>query len=323
MRGNVKTPHLIVIAASLGVLAVVLVYHARRDGLSGSPPAQVVASQEAMSRAHRSDGRSGWIARPEPPLGSAGAGAGCRSAAGVTFEAAKANRSRDDGAHRIQAQSTVPVRDTGALFGSRPERDNAGGLGVEPESGQLEDGTATPPEEAGPTYDSGEEAKFSTDSWVQVAESGDVAGKTGTISFQFEPGWSGDDRADAALVEIGDSRLVIRKHASLLRFEMNDEDGNAPGAAFSIAAWEPNQAYLVTATWDGGIMMLYVDGRLVAHQPFARQIEIPSGTPIYIGTAPQDAPVAPGSLSNVQLFTQPLTPIQIAARAAQVPRKTN
>jgi concanavalin A-like lectin/glucanase superfamily protein len=322
MRCNVKTPHLIVSAGFLGVLAAgMLVHHAQRGALNGSPPPQAEASQEVTSRARRSNGRSGWIARPESPLGSDRTSR--RSAAGVAFDAAEANRGRDDVARGIHAPSTVAVRHTGAVVGSHLERDSAGAVGVEPESGQPEDVTATPSEDAGPTYDSGEEAKFSTDSWFEVPEGGNLSGKAGTISFQFEPGWSGDDRADAALVQIGDSRLVIRKHASFLRFEMNDEDGNTVGAGFSIDTWKPNQAYLVTATWDGGLMMLYVDGRVVAHQPFARQIDIPSGTPIHIGTAPQDAPVALGSLSNIQLFTQSLSPIQIAAHAAQMPRKTN
>jgi hypothetical protein len=104
---------------------------------------------------------------------------------------------------------------------------------------------------------------------------------------------------------------------------MTDDDGNGLVAPVSVAQWEPGRPYLVTATWSGGVMMLYVDGRLVAHQPFGPRVEIPAGSPVYVGTGPQDAPVAPGSLSNIQLFTQALSPLQVAARAAQVARKTD
>src|SRR5262249_45816419 len=51
-----------------------------------------------------------------------------------------------------------------------------------------------------PSYDSGEESRFSTQTRFQLPDSSDISGPTGSISFQFEPEWSGDNHADASLI---------------------------------------------------------------------------------------------------------------------------
>jgi hypothetical protein len=345
----------IVTAVPLGVLAVgLLVHRFHRDAADGSrSPVQVAApAATALTRPSRAGG--GWIARPEPGRHSAAGASGRRppvaeavdaevhgnrtsaAASATPLRLANPRRNAGEASHSvppgetaagIRAEWAVPLRDVAAVFGSRRPRDTEGAGGAQAESGQPEEAAPllneASPTGASPIYDSGEAARFSTDERVQVPDSGGFSGETGTISFQFEPEWSDDYQADAVLVEIGESHLVIRKHQLILRFEMNDDDGNGLVAPVSMAQWEPDRPYLVTATWRAGVMRLYVDGRLVAHQPFGPRVEIPAGTPVYVGTVWQDAPVAPGSLSNIQLFTEALSPLQVAARAAQVSRKAD
>jgi hypothetical protein len=90
-----------------------------------------------------------------------------------------------------------------------------------------------------------------------------------------------------------------------------------------MAGWQPDDPHYVTATWADGTMALYVDGKPVGQQRYSDGFDIPSGTPVYVGTGPQNASVAPGSLSNVALSNEPLGPGEIADRAAQVLQTTN
>jgi len=327
----VKTSRVIVTAVPLGVLAAgMLVHRFHRGAADGSrPPVQVAAPPAATALTRPSRAGGGWIARPEPGRHSDAGASGRRPPVAEAFDAEVHGNRASAAASATPLRLANPRRKAGeaSVFGSRRTRDSGAASGAQAESGQPEEAAPllneASPTGASPIYDSGETARFSTDARVQVPDSGVLSGETGTISFQFEPEWSGDDQADAALVEIGENHLVIRKHHLILRFEMNDDDGNGLVAPVSMAEWEPRRPYLVTATWSGGVMMLYVDGRLVAHQPFGPRVEIPAGTPVHVGTVPQDTPVAPGSLSNIQLFTEALSPLQVAARAAQVPRKAD
>ena len=156
-----------------------------------------------------------------------------------------------------------------------------------------------------------------------MPDSGSIAGDAGAISFALEPQWSGDNQADADLVAIGDNQLRIFKNVHFLRFEMTDNSGSENGTGANIADWEPVELHQVTATWGGGVMSLYIDAKLVAQQRYTSPFEIPSGTPVYVGTDSQGALVAPAVLSNVRLSKQSLGPSEIASRSASAPPPTN
>jgi len=339
------------IAGVVGLLAVgMLVYHSRDSGVDSLSP----ALPEAATRAAGSNGASGWIARPEEADRSgAGTAARSRSATGVTSgttgtrrgpgssettgatsgarQAMRRDDSRRSGSlsnsHAVESgmpvSSAVPIRETDTFRRSREV------LATEMERRRREGPTET--EEAavaafrddGIIYDSGAEARFPTAQRFEVPETGGITGQTGTISFQFEPGWSGENQADASLVEIGDGRFVIRKNVSFLRFEMTGDNGAETSTGFSMADWQPGQRYQITTTWNGGMMQIYVDGKMAAQQYYTNPFEIPAGTPTYVGTDPQPAPVAPGVLSNLRLSNEALGPGEIASLAAEASQKTN
>jgi len=223
----------------------------------------------------------------------------------------------------MQVESTVPVRDTDRFLPSRDYLATEAKRRWQEGSSETDEAVVVPFGESGITYDSGEETRFPTAERFQVPESGTIFGETGTISFQFEPEWSGDNQSDASLVEIGDGRLMIRKNVSFLRFEMTADNGTQVGTGFSIADWQPGQRYHVTATWDGGIMQVYVDGKMAAQQHYTNSFEIPAGTPAYVGTDPEPAPVAPGVLSKLQLSNAALGPGDVVSRGAEATQKTN
>ena len=99
--------------------------------------------------------------------------------------------------------------------------------------------------------------------------------------------------------------------------------GTKTGAEFSLGDWQAGQAYHITASWDGGNMLLYVDGKLVARQHYTNQFGIPPEAPVFIGSDPGPAPIAPGSLRNLQLSQEALGPGDVAVGADPALPKTN
>jgi len=58
---------------------------------------------------------------------------------------------------------------------------------------------------------------------------------------------------------------------------------------------------------------LYIDGTLAAQRSFDGQLDIPPGTPMYIGSDyPGGVAAAQGSISNFQVYGQALPSEQIA-----------
>lgn len=278
-----KASQVIVLTVSLGVLAVVIAPHRfNGDGADGSAPTWSETAPR-LGESHVESGR--WIHRQQRAAGADAGGTGA-----------------------ILVDARV---------GSGSDRGDRAIPRAQPKSAQPEDAIVSPVDNRGITYESGREVRFSTDSRFQVPERGNLSGQRGTISFQFEPGWSGENQADASLVEIGDGRVVIRKNVSFLRFEMKDDDGNETGTGFSIAEWEPGHPYDVTASWGAGVMSLSVDGRPAAEEHYTELFEIPPGTPVYVGTVAQDAPIAPGFLTNVVLSSTPLVPGAVASRSTE------
>ena len=220
--------------------------------------------------------------------------------------------SADSDGGPVQVDPGVAAPDADALFTARqPGADvEARPLGLandeQAPGSDLESVETVPADDPSIVYASGQDARFSTTTRVEVPKTGDLSGTMGTVSFQFEPGWSGDNQADASLVEIGAGRLLVRKNVNFLRLEITDDAGNEVGTGTSVAEWEPGEPHQVTATWAGGLLSLYVDAQLAAQEHYTNRFEIPPGTPVYVGDGSRSAPVAPGVLTDVQLSKQPL-----------------
>ena len=113
------------------------------------------------------------------------------------------------------------------------------------------------------------------------------------------------------------NRLQITKNGRYLRLLMADNTGNESGSSMLISDWQAGQSHLVTATWGQALNSLYVDGQLVSSQTYQGDLEIPPGTPMYIGSDYAGGiPGARGSLSNFEVYNRPLTQDEVAGLTA-------
>ncbi len=175
-----------------------------------------------------------------------------------------------------------------------------------------EKGDTSPVVEQNVTLDSGTGAHFSADSQFVIPDAGNLKGDAGTISFTLQPEWGGDDKDLASLLQLRTNdwanRLQIFKDGSYLRFLFTPNTGVEANPAVDISNWEAGQSYQVTTTWGATpagdrFASLYVNGQLVAQQPYDGQLEIPPGTPLYIGSDHQGGqPGARGVMSDLKIY---------------------
>jgi len=183
-----------------------------------------------------------------------------------------------------------------------------------------ENGNVTPIE-SGVITDAGS-AKFPLDSQMVLPDV-TINNDAGAVAFCLQPQWAGSDQGDASLFQlrqpnVWDNRIQIFKNGRFLRFMVADNTGieTDPGAV--IDNWQPNQPHQITGTWSsnpdgGGTAQLYIDGTLAAQRSFDGQLDIPPGTPMYIGSDyPGGVAAAQGSISNFQVYGQALPSDQIA-----------
>lgn len=189
-------------------------------------------------------------------------------------------------------------------------------LSIPFDNSTLPDKGEPPVTEEGVAFD-GHGATFSTDSQLAIPDTGNLGdAATGTISFCLRPQWSGDQPTDASLVNLRTgafaNRVQIAKNGQYLRFLLADNTGHESGAGVSIYNWEPGETHLVTATWGQASSSLYVDGQLVGSQSYQGEIQIPPGTPMYIGSdIPGGNPGAGGTLSDFLVYNRPLSQDEI------------
>jgi len=179
-------------------------------------------------------------------------------------------------------------------------------------SGLPDKGDTGPIAEQGITFDS-HGATFPTDAQFAIPDAGNLGtAEAGTISFCLRPQWGGDETAtDASLVNLHtntfENRLQIAKNGQYLRFLMADNTGRESGAGLNISGWQAGQSHLVTASWGQALSSLYVDGQLVGSQTYQGEVQIPPGTPMYIGSDVAGGnPGARAALSDFQVYNRVL-----------------
>jgi hypothetical protein len=138
----------------------------------------------------------------------------------------------------------------------------------------------------------------------------------------MQPQWGGGDEGDASLVQLRDSdqwdnRLQIFKNGRYLRFLFTPDTGKESNVAAVVDAWQPNEWHQVTATWGDSVQSFYVDGHLVGQQTYTGQLDVRTGTPLYIGSdLPRGGPSAGGAISNFQVYRTPLGPDAVSNLAS-------
>jgi hypothetical protein len=179
-----------------------------------------------------------------------------------------------------------------------------------PESGDP----AAEPQIPGVVFTSDDGKQYATTEPVDLPDSDDFSRDTGSVNFFLEPGWEGDNQDDADFIDLGDGGLRVVKNVNFLRFEYIDSNGVEGGVGAEISDWKVGDPHQVTATWDGSNMNLYLDGKLVSQRPNPGLQRNDEKGPVILGSAyPADRPIAPGVMSQVQLFNRPLDPSEIVA----------
>lgn len=103
------------------------------------------------------------------------------------------------------------------------------------------------------------------------------------------------------------------KNVNYLRFELLHDQGML-GVGAPVTAWQPGEWHLVTATWSGNQLSLFLDGQLVNQTIQSIQIDLPRETTLSVGSDyPESRPVAPGMIGRVGLWRRRLDPEEIAA----------
>lgn len=156
-------------------------------------------------------------------------------------------------------------------------------------------------------YESEKELLFDTAEPLEVPFEGDFP-ERGTFSFWLNPVWDPANQDDASFVTVADGKLRIVKNVNFLRFETVDPNGNPDGVGFRISDWQPGEWHFVTATWDAGVIGLYVDGQLVG-QKYIPSLDIPADSSVFVGSLfPPGRPIAPGLMSTFRFRGRVVNP---------------
>ena len=191
---------------------------------------------------------------------------------------------------------------------SREAREADGGAGGAGEKRQP--GAVTQAPEI--TFDSGDTV-YATDVPVEIPEIGKIVSRAGTLSFLMQPAWAEGNQDDATLLEVGDGRLRVVKNVNFLRFEFTDDAGNPGGIGAPLTQWGQDEWHQVTATWNGALFALYMDGELVSQTVQSGGFQLPPDASLRIGSNyPLGRPVAPGMIGRVDVQGRPLGPVEIA-----------
>jgi hypothetical protein len=155
-------------------------------------------------------------------------------------------------------------------------------------------------------YESEKEELFDTAEPTEIPFEGDFPLK-GTFSFWLNPVWDGTSQDDASFVTVADGKLRIVKNVSFLRYETVDASGQGDGLGFRISDWQPGEWHFITATWDAGVIGLFVDGVQVG-QKYIPALDIPADSSVFVGSQfPPGRPIAPGMMSGFRFRGRPLT----------------
>lgn len=154
-------------------------------------------------------------------------------------------------------------------------------------------------------YESEQEELFDTAEPTEIPFEGDFPLK-GTFSFWLNPVWDSTSQDDASFVTVADGKLRIVKNVTFLRFETVDANGNGDGVGFRISDWQPGEWHFVTATWDAGVIALWIDGTMVG-QKYIAALDIPADSSVFVGSQfPPGRPIAPGMMSGFRFRGRPL-----------------
>lgn len=148
---------------------------------------------------------------------------------------------------------------------------------------------------------------FSDEAMVAFPDAGNAKGDAGTITLDINPDWEGGSEDNRSLVQIQqpnqwNNRIEIVKNGRFLRFVFADNMGNERDISLPIDNWQPGQNHSIAATWGEAATVLYVDGRAVGQNTYPGSLEIPPGTPLYLGSKFGNYVGAGAKMENIKVY---------------------
>ena len=306
----------------------------------------VVLSVLVILRSHRSQPTQAPVPGSFGPRGTAGARAGGAAGSGAALSGGSAAFGTSPGhegtdAHLPQlgdiGENTVPSRD-GRRLATEPlpvGKVTAAAGQASPDAfplAKLPDGTklaaalrsssqtsdqSSPVVDENVVYDGQDGAYFPPDAHLAYPDRGGAANEQGTISFWMQPGFNGADVTDNSFVQLRTpdswaNRLQVFKNGVYLRFLFTDNTGIENNIGVGIDKWAPGEWHQITATWGDQVTNLYVDGVLVGQGQYGGTLDVPQGTPLYVGSdVPQGAPGANSVLRDFLVLDRPMDPSEV------------
>jgi hypothetical protein len=128
---------------------------------------------------------------------------------------------------------------------------------------------------------------FTEGSVLAFPDGGNISGEAGTISFEIEPNWNGNDETNNSLVTLRgehdwSNRIELVKNGRYLRFILSDNVGREADISVPIDAWTPGETHDVEATWGDQKTALFIDGVKVGQNTYTEFVR--PDAPLYIGS---------------------------------------
>lgn len=248
----------------------------RNEGSSRREPGSRLAQTGLAGRANR-DGTVG--------SGSAAGGSGGGSA---VFDRG-GSRHMEGGAPRrsdvVEYLASQPAA-SGRSRNSDSEDGDKGDVALELK--RPEDANSAGVKKGVEAPNAGEEGlTFTEGSQLAFPDGGNLNGEAGTISFEIEPDWNGNDETNNSLVTLRSehgwsNRIELVKNGRYLRFILADNVGREADISVPIDSWTPGEAHDIRATWGEQKTALFIDGAKVGENTYTEFVR-PDAS-LYVGS---------------------------------------
>jgi hypothetical protein len=154
------------------------------------------------------------------------------------------------------------------------------------------------------------------DSVLTFPAQGNVSGEAGTIHFEIDPDWDGTEESTRTLLRIDEpgqwnNRLRLVKDNNYLRYMFFDNTGAEVNINTPIDGWQAGDPHELTVNWDqqAGKISMYIDGELMAEQPYAGELVLDAKSRLDLGSKGGDGYIgAGGRITNLTAYDRALTP---------------